>query len=221
MPRFRLRTVAIVVLLGASSLVTLWLMGLSQWIQAVLVIAVELSLGVVLHEMVDGPGRREPGPARRIRPGHHPMLPTHRRTYPRPTSAEPASYEPKCRLLLPVHEDRPDLVDYALRECRSHRAELDLLVLREPGDAEGGRAVIERLRRRAEGAGVPFRTDLAVTRDAPAAILKRATSCAADLVVMAAPPRGRGGFFGRRSTRDEVRAVLDALPEHVGLLVHA
>jgi nucleotide-binding universal stress UspA family protein len=213
---FRLRTVAVVVLLAASSLLTLRLMGLSQWIQAILVIAVELSLGVVLHEMVDGHARRERATSRHLRPGHHPALPTHRRRPPH--GHAPAAYEPRCRLLLPVHEDRPDLVDYALRECRSHRAELDLLVLRPPGDVEGGRAIIERLRRRAEHAGVPFRADSAVTKDAPATILERATAGAAALVVMAAP---RGGRFAGTSMRDEIRAVLDALPEHVGLLVHA
>ena len=55
---FRLRSLAVVVLLVASSLVTLKLMGWSQWIQAILVIAVELSLGVVLHEMVEASARR-------------------------------------------------------------------------------------------------------------------------------------------------------------------
>lgn len=217
----RLRTVAVVVLLAASSLLTLRLMGLSQWIQAILVIAVELSLGVVLHEIVDGRGRRprEPRLARHLRPGAYPSLPAHRRKPPH----GPSAYEPRRRLLLPMHEDqdRPDLVDYALRECRSHRAELDLLVLRAPGDVEGGRAIVERLRRRAEGAGVPFRADVAVTRDAPATILERAASRAADLVVMAAPRGDRAGSSAGTSLRDEIRAVLDALPEHVGLLVHA
>ncbi len=214
----RLRTVAVIVLLAASSLLTLKLMGLSQWIQAILVIGVELSLGVVLHEMVDGRRGRERGPARHLRPGHHPTLPTRRRKPPH--GHAPAAYEPRCRLLLPIHDDRPGLVDYALRECRSHRAELDLLVLRAPGDLEGARAIIERLRRRAEVAGVPFRADLAVTQDAPATILERA-SARADLVVMAAPSRGGTGPSAAGSMRDEVRAVLDALPDHVGLLVHA
>ena len=68
---------------------------------------------------------------------------------------------------------------------------------------------------------MPFRAECAVTRDVPAAILKQATARAADLVVMAAPPRGRAGLFARRPGRDDIRAVLDALPDHVGLLVHA
>ena len=223
---FRLRTVAVVVLLAASSLLTLKLMGFSQWIQAILVIAVELSLGVVIHEMIDGRGRRESSSARRPRPGHRPAPPTHRRRLPHapphgPRPDDPAAYEPRCRLLLPMHDDRPDLVDYALRECRTHRAELDLLVLRPPGDLEGASAIIERLRRRAECAGVPFRAASTVTKDVPAAILKQATARAADLVVMAAPRRVRAGLFARRPGRDDIRAVLDALPDHVGLLVHA
>ena len=78
----RLRSVAVVVLLTASSLLTLKLMGLSQWIQAILVIAVELSLGVVLHELVEGRSRRGSRPARRARPGHHPSPPGHRRRFP-------------------------------------------------------------------------------------------------------------------------------------------
>jgi hypothetical protein len=55
----RLRGLAVVVLLTASSLLTLRLMGLSQWIQAILIIAVELSLGVLLHEMLENRDRRE------------------------------------------------------------------------------------------------------------------------------------------------------------------
>ncbi len=241
---FRSRGVAVVVLLAASSLLTLKLMGLSQWIQAILVIGVELSLGVVIHEMVDGPGRREARARRhRHRPGHHAGPPSHRRRPshhppapgpPRTPARDEAASEAGRRLLLPVRDDRPGLVDYALRECRSHRAGLDLLFLRVlrgipdgpsaapwVGDDLEARTLIERARRRAERAGVPFRAFDAVTTDAAATILEQATAREADLVVMAAPGRGRGIFAARRPGRDDLGAVLDALPDHIGLLVHA
>jgi hypothetical protein len=76
----RLRGLAVVVLLTASSLLTLRLMGLSQWIQAILIIAVELSLGVLLHEMLENRDRREA--ARRplvVRVVAPPIRRTHRR----------------------------------------------------------------------------------------------------------------------------------------------
>jgi nucleotide-binding universal stress UspA family protein len=236
----RLRGLAIVILLTASSLLTLKLMGLSQWIQAILIIAVELSLGVVLHEMLEGRDRRE-----------HARRPTHHRKPPRPLlhvtahvhphrhgaragsedkDASVEAYQPRCRLLLPVRDDRPGLVEYAIRECRSHRAELDLLFLRVPGHGAIGTkteedkealAVIEHARRRAERAGVPFQAFYAVTCDIPRTIVTEANARQADLVIMAAPGRERIRIWPGRPARDDIRAVLDALPEDVGLLVHA
>jgi nucleotide-binding universal stress UspA family protein len=240
---FRLRSLAVIVLLAVSSLLTLKLMGLSQWIQAILVIGVELLLGVLLHEIVDGRGRRAASLPRH-RPGHRPGQPSHRRKHPSSHSnpggsrgsavGEAEAYVPSCRLLLPVRDDRPALVDYALRECRSHRAELDLLFLRvmtvmpmgpvpplSEADDDEARGVIERARRRAEAAGVPFRAIYAATHNPPATILEQAGDREADLVLMSASRRGRGGLVSKMLVRDDVRDVLKALPDHIGLLVHA
>ena len=239
---FRLRSLAVVVLLVASSLVTLKLMGWSQWIQAILVIAVELSLGVVLHEMVEASARR--ARADRQRPPHRRAPTAHRRrpTHPRAARDEgddrragfaPSdAYAPTCRLLLPVRDDQPGLVEFAIRESRAHRAELDLLFVRmlavlpmEPGSApteqedNEARAVIGRARRMADREGVPFRALYQTTSDAASTILELAANREADLVVMAAPRQG--GFLSKRKARDDLRAVLDALPEHISLLVHA
>jgi nucleotide-binding universal stress UspA family protein len=236
----RLRGLAVVVLLTASSLLTLKLMGLSQWIQAILIIAVELSLGIVLHEMLEGRDRRErarrptlrrkpPRPLHHITAHIHPHLHGSKaESMDKDPSAEP--YEPRCRLLLPVRDDRPGLVEYAIRECRSHRAELDLLFLRVPGHGWIGTkteedkealAVIEHTRRLAERAGVPFQAFYAVTCDVPRTIVTEANARQADLVVMAAPGRERVRIWPGRPGRDDIRTVIDALPGDVGLLVHA
>jgi nucleotide-binding universal stress UspA family protein len=238
---FRLRSLAVIVLLAASSLLTLKLMGFSQWIQAILVIGVELLLGVLLHQILEGRGRRAASEPRH-RPGHRPGQPSHRRKHPSSHSHPGGSrgpavvdaYLPRCRLLLPVRDDRPALVDYALRECRSHGAELDLLFIRvmtvmpmgpvaplSEADDDEARGVIERARLRAEAAGVPFRALYAATHNPPATILEKASEREADLVLMSASRRGRGGLVSKMLVRDDVRAVLNALPDHIGLLVHA
>jgi nucleotide-binding universal stress UspA family protein len=234
----RLRGLAVVVLLTASSLLTLKLMGLSQWIQAILIIAVELSLGVVLHEMLEGRDRREQTrrPMVRRRPPRHLLHVTaHVHPHLHGSKAEDKiasieTYEPRCRLLLPVCDDRPGLLEYAFRECHSHQAELNLLFLRVPAHRENGTktgedkealAVIEHSRRLAERAGVPFQASYAVTSDVPRTIVTEANARQADLVVMAAPGRERVRIWPGRPARNDVRAVLDALPEDVGLLVHA
>ncbi len=239
---FRLRSLAVVVLLVASSLVTLRLMGWSQWIQAILVIGVELSLGIVLHAMIEGSTRRErqsrhrpprrlsPSGPRRKQPGVH----AHRsKVDDKPV--EPlsvAAYSPTCRLLLPLRDDRPGLIEFAIRESRAHRAELDLLFVRRlnvfpmgsvstptEADDEEARAVIERARRLADREGIPFRSLYEVTSDPAGTILEWAEAREADLVVMPAPRRG--GFIAKRMARDDLKAVLNALPEHISLLVHA
>jgi nucleotide-binding universal stress UspA family protein len=239
---FRLRSLAVIVLLTVSSLLTLKLMGLSQWIQAILVIGVELLLGVLLHQILEGRGRRAASEPRH-RPGHRPGQPSHRRKHPsshshpggsRGPAVDAETYVPRCRLLLPVHDDRPALVDYALRECRSHGAELDLLFIRvmtvmpmgpvaplSEADDDEARGVIERARLRAEAAGVPFRALYAATHNPPATILEKATERDADLVLMSASGRGRRSLVSKMLVRDDVRDVLRALPDHIGLLVHA
>jgi hypothetical protein len=239
---FRLRSLAVIVLLAASSLLTLKLMGLSQWVQAILVIGVELLLGALIHEILDA--RRRRASQHRHRPGHRPGQSSHRRKQPsshsnpggsRGTVVDSAeTYVPRCRLLLPIRDDRPGLVDYALRECRSHRAELDFLFIRvmtvmpmgpvsplTEADDDEARDVIERARRRAEAAGVPFRALYAATHNPPATILEKATERDADLVLMSASGRGRRSLVSKMLVRDDVRDVLRALPDHIGLLVHA
>jgi hypothetical protein len=239
---FRLRSLAVVVLLVASSVVTLKLMGWSQWVQAILVIAVELSLGVILHEIVEGSAQR--ARASRQRPSRRGPPASHRRKAPLPRvrpQAEPdcppvglptTAYTPVCRLLLPVREDRPGLVEFAIRESRAHRAELDLLFVRliavlpmgpssnptEDEDDEA-REVIARARKMADREGIPFRSLYQITSDPAATILELAAERDADLVVMPAPKRG--GFIAKYTTRDDLQAVLKSLPRHIGLLVHA
>ena len=235
----RPRSLAVVALLAASSLLTLFLMGLSQWIQAILVIAVELSLGLVLHGMTVGSEGRAASLASRRRPGRHLPLHAHKRKAPhghgdldRP---EPTvgSYAPVCRLMFPIRDDRPDLVAFAIRECLSHRAELDLVFVRvltvvrmgpgsEPTEFEDeeAHALIERIRGRVVRAGVPCRSDYVVTSSPSSAIVELATIRNADLLLMPAPRRDRG-VLSKLWVRDEVRDVLAALPEHVGLLIHA
>lgn len=236
----RSRGVGVVVLLGASGALTLKLMGPEQWVQAILVIAVELCLGVVLHSLVEGDRRRRPV-ARRGRPDHHDGHPPRKRRRAGGARVETASalvpmasYRAECRLLLPVRDGCPGPVDYAIRESLARRAELDLLFVRvlaalpmspgfEPTEADDPEALaaIGRARRRAEAAGVPFRSSYAVTSHPPAAILVAATARGADLVVLTAPRRGRLGLVDRLFGRDDARAVLDALPDRIGLLIHA
>ncbi len=234
---FRLRSLAVLVLLVASSLLTLKLMGFSQWIQAILVIGVELSLGVVLHEMIEGSARQDRD--KRHRKGHQRAQPVSTRRRPTQTRREvneqtspQATYSSTCGLLLPLHSADLALIGFAVREALAHRAELNLLFLRKCSvlpmgplgppsldEDEDAQHVIEEARRMAKRQGVPFKAVYATTANPAEAILEHAEERDADFVVMSAPRHG--GWISKRFARDELRAVLNALPEHVSLLVHA
>jgi nucleotide-binding universal stress UspA family protein len=137
---------------------------------------------------------------------------------------------PSTRVLLPLGDDRPGLIAFALDECRSRQAELLLLFLRPLAitpmgpnpipsltEDEPARALFDRVGIQAREAGVPLRTSYQVTHDGPATILEAARALAADVVLMEATHRN---VFWRALKGDEIQTVLMHLPDRVSLVLH-
>jgi hypothetical protein len=134
------------------------------------------------------------------------------------------------RILVPVHGDDPDLLDFALEECRHREAEMIVLFLRPmavtpmgpnplPGFEEDdeARGVFDRLGSEAERVGVSMRTIYATTGDLAATIGEFARSCEAE-VVLVGSPRKKG--FSRFLSRDPTPSILQQLPASASLTIH-
>lgn len=135
------------------------------------------------------------------------------------------------RLLLPLHGDQPELIAFAIDECRERRAELLVLFVRrfavvpmgpvplpDPNDDVQANALLERVTLAAAVAGVTLRTVYRCTSDVPGAILDVAQVYKADMVVMEAR---RGNRLWRVLLGDEVEAVRAHLHGPISLLLHA
>jgi hypothetical protein len=237
LPR-RLLAVLIFVVLGLLALVVA---GLLDWIVGVLFLAMEF-LGGFIREVFrrrrhrrhlpsrDRPVWVAPRQAIRDRPG-----PARRGGRPRRRRASgraPATRaEPGPKLLVPVTADDPALLEFALAECVSRRAELIVLFLRPlavtpmgpnplPGLAEDdeARSLFERVEREAGRVAVPMRAIYETTIDRPATIGVVARDCRADVVVVGKP---RGGRISGLLARDPTPSILRLLPERASLMIHA
>ncbi len=123
------------------------------------------------------------------------------------------------------------LIEFALKECLTRRAELDILFVRHlvvmpmgptaaPTLAEDEQALslFELLREQAKAAGVPLRLLYGVARDIPEAILDMAMTHGADLLLLGTTRRGS---LWKAMKGDVIQAVAEQLPETVALLIHA
>lgn len=139
-------------------------------------------------------------------------------------------YKPKERLMVAT-QGNPRLLSYALKQCASREAELQLLFLRPlavtpmgtapamslPEDPEA-QALFDRLRGQSREAGVPLRLLYGVTTDVPFAILDMAVTHGADTLMLGATRRG---VMWRMMKGDVISAVAEQLPEGIDLLIHA
>ena len=143
---------------------------------------------------------------------------------------QPGAYPIKERVMVAT-QGNPKLLAFALKECKSRQAELQLLFVRHlavtpmgptsiPNLAEDEPAqeLFERLRGMAKEAGVPLRLLYGVARDIPDAILDMAVTHGADLLLLGSTRRGA---LWKAMKGDVIQAVAEHLPEEVGLLIHA
>jgi len=234
-----------VLLFAAVSLLALACSGFLDWVSSSLFLVLEF-LAEFLRRVFAlrqpprphaQPARHRPAPAPAA---HRPRRLAHRKGPPGRKRAaradDPAAQPqtqptPKVRLLLPLSADRPELIGFALEECRARKAELVLLFLRPlavtpmgpnplPSASEDAAALtlFARVGAEAREAGVPLLTLYEHTHDRPASILEVAHNHRADLLLMEANRRNR---FWTALAGDPTRAVLAQLPAHVSLIVHA
>jgi nucleotide-binding universal stress UspA family protein len=142
----------------------------------------------------------------------------------------PGAYKPTERVMVAT-QGNPRLLAYALKQCKSREAELQLLFLRplavtpmgaspastlaEDPDA---RDLFEQIRAQAHEAGVPLRLLYGATTDIPYAILDMAVTHGADTLMLGATRRGT---LWRAMKGDVISGVAEQLPEGIDLLVHA
>jgi amino acid transporter len=149
---------------------------------------------------------------------------------PRPKMIQPGAYTAKERIMVAT-TGNPRLIDFAIKECLTRQAELDILFVRHlavmpmgPSPApslaedEHAQALFERLREQTKAAGVPLRLLYGVARDIPEAILDMAMTHGADLLLLGTTRRGT---LWKAMKGDVIQAVAEQLPERVGLLIHA
>ncbi|HWE38721.1 MAG TPA: amino acid permease [Isosphaeraceae bacterium] len=148
----------------------------------------------------------------------------------RPKMIQEGAYKPKSRIMVAT-QGNPRLIDFALQECQSRQAELQLLFIRHlafnpigPIDVtkldedEQAQALFDRVRAQAKEAGVPLRLLYGVARDIPDAILDMAVTHGADMLLLGSTRRGA---LWKAMKGDVIQAVAEQLPESVGLLIHA
>jgi amino acid transporter/nucleotide-binding universal stress UspA family protein len=148
----------------------------------------------------------------------------------RPRMLQEGAYRPKERVMVAT-QGNPRLLDFALKECKSRQAELQLLFIRHLAVTPMGTAPIptlaedtpaqelfDRMRQQAKDVGVPLRLLYGVARDIPDAILDMAVTHGADLLLLGTTRRGA---LWKAMKGDVIQAVAEQLPETVGLLIHA
>jgi len=149
---------------------------------------------------------------------------------PKPKMIQPGAYSAKERIMVAT-TGNSRLIEFALKECLTRRAELDILFVRHlvvmpmgptaaPTLAEDEQALslFELLREQAKAAGVPLRLLYGVARDIPEAILDMAMTHGADLLLLGTTRRGS---LWKAMKGDVIQAVAEQLPETVALLIHA
>ena len=143
---------------------------------------------------------------------------------------QPGSYKPKARIMVAT-QGNPRLLAFAIQECQTRQAELQLLFIRHLAvtpmgptavptlaEDEAAQELFERVRQQAQDAGVPLRLLYGVARDIPDAILDMAVTHGADLLLLGTTKRGA---LWKAMKGDVIQAVAEHLPEQVGLLIHA
>lgn len=142
----------------------------------------------------------------------------------------PGAYKAAYRIMVPT-QGNPRLIQFALRECKSRAAELQILFVRLPsvmpmgqtafptlvGDPDA-QALFDRVREQAREAGVPIRLLYGVAPDIPDAILDMAVTHGADMLLMGTTKRGT---MWKAMKGDVIQAVAERLPEGISLLIHA
>ena len=233
------RLLAVLLFVGVGML-ALVVAGLLDWIVGVLFLSMEF-----LGEFVRAVFRRRR--ARRHPPSRprHPSVAAahavegHRRTprrkdRPRRRRAghpegEPAPAGPRPKVLVPVAGDEPELIAFALEECRLRGAELLVLFLRPmavmpmgpnpmPGlsEDEEARATFDRVGAEADRLGIPLRTLYATTADRPATIGEVAREEQPDVVVVGSARRNP---IARLLSRDLTSSLLGLLPGRASLVI--
>ena len=151
-------------------------------------------------------------------------------TIPKPKMILKGNYTAKERIMVPT-TGNPRLLEFAMKECLTRQAELDVLFIRhiavtpmgptapptlaEDDDAQ---SLFNRLRDQATTTGVPLRLLYGVARDIPEAILDMAVTHGADLLLLGTTRRGT---LWKAMKGDIIQAVAEQLPERIGLLIHA
>ncbi len=151
-------------------------------------------------------------------------------TIPKPKMILKGDYSAKERIMVPT-TGNPRLLDFAMKECLTRQAELDVLFIRHlavtpmgptapPTLAEDADALalFDRLREQSTTNGVPLRLLYGVARDIPEAILDMAVTHGADLLLLGTTRRGT---LWKAMKGDIIQAVAEQLPERIGLLIHA
>ena len=149
---------------------------------------------------------------------------------PKPKMILKGNYTAKERIMVPT-TGNPRLLDFAMKECLTRQAELDVLFIRHlavtpmgptapPTLAEDDDALslFDRLREQSTTTGVPLRLLYGVARDIPEAILDMAVTHGADLLLLGTTRRGT---LWKAMKGDIIQAVAEQLPERIGLLIHA
>lgn len=233
----RLLAVLLFLVLGLLALV---LAGLLDWIVGVLFLTMEF-VGGFIREVFRRRDRRQPPSRHRHASVSRTHAVRHRRESARfgcrprrSRAADLASStcpEPRLKLLVPVSGDEPDLLAFALEECRSRQAEMILLFLRPmavtpmgpnplPGlpEDDEARSLFDRVEREAARFGVPIRTIYEATSDRPTTIGGVARACQADVVVVG---KFRGSRIDWLLARDPNPCILRMLPERASLVIRA
>jgi nucleotide-binding universal stress UspA family protein len=148
----------------------------------------------------------------------------------RPLMLLPGAYKPVERIMVPTHGN-PHLIKFALKECKTRQAELDLLFIRHLAvtpmgpaafpkldEDEHALALFDRVREQARAEGVPLRLLYGVARDIPDAILDMAVTHGADLLLLGTTRRGT---LWKAMKGDIIQAVAEQLPGSIDLLIHA
>ena len=149
---------------------------------------------------------------------------------PKPLMILKGTYKAKERIMVPT-TGNPRLLEFAMKECLTRQAELDVLFIRHlavtpmgptapPTLAEDADALslFDRLREQSTTNGVPLRLLYGVARDIPEAILDMAVTHGADLLLLGTTRRGT---LWKAMKGDIIQAVAEQLPERIGLLIHA
>ena len=159
---------------------------------------------------------------------HHPITPSPSK--PKRLMLLPGAYAAKERLMVATWGNSK-LIDFAMKECKSRQAELQLLCVRHlafmpmgptpiPTLNEDDQALelFERVRQQAHDAGVPLRLLYGVAHDIPDAILDMAVTHGADMLLLGLTRRGS---LWKAMKGDVIQGVAEQLPDSIALLIHA